>query len=365
MMMDGKFGGVIAAVVGCMVMALLVAGPPRVVLLRAAGGGVYRNVVPSREISLEELSPLENGLHDEKVTQLFREESQDAAEAADAAAADKPAVALRYQEAASKAAAAAETEEALPAGFHVLKTGQKLPAGAILEPYVPQLALGFHVLQPGQKLPKGAKIVLHPQVRMSAGMRKKVATKGVANQNMLKGVHAEMRAAMSRADSDLKDAQSEMQALMKKAMHGLSAPARQQMLLGIGGWGSGEEMDNAGDWEVAMHVDKGCEETLTLRSEGNPGWKRKVQNKCDPNKIQNPMMWPFDAPGKVWLHDSTDSSKEPEKFPYDTDKLHDDVYAAEQTPDRADGIYHNENEQKDGFRRPYDAKWDFALSNAH
>jgi hypothetical protein len=200
---------------------------------------------------------------------------------------------------------------------------------------------------------------------MSAGMRKKVATKGVANQNMLKGVHAEMRAAMSRADSDLKDAQSEMQALMKKAMHGLSAPARQQMLLGIGGWGSGEEMDNAGDWEVAMHVDKGCEETLTLRSEGNPGWKRKVQNKCDPNKIQNPMMWPFDAPGKVWLHDSTDSSKEPEKFPYDTDKLHDDVYAAEQTPDRADGIYHNENEQKDGFRRPYDAKWDFALSNAH
>ncbi len=364
--MNGKLGGAIAAVVGWIIcMVLLVEGPPRGVLLRAAGGGVYRNVVPSREISLEEVSPLENGLHDEKVTQLFREESQDAAEAADAAAADKPALALRYQEAASKAAAAAETKEALPAGFHVLKTGQKLPAGAILEPYVPQLAAGFHVLQPGQKLPKGAKIVLHPQVRMSAGMRKKVATKGVAKQNMLKGVNTQMRAAMSRADSDLKDAQSEMQALMKKAMHDLSAPARQQMLLGIGGWGSGEDMDNAGDWEVAMHVDKGCEETLTLRSEGNPGWKRKMQNKCDPNKIQNPMMWPFDAPGKVWLHDSTDSSKEPEKFPYDTDKLHDDVYAAEQTPDRADGIYHNENEQKDGFRRPYDAKWHFALSNAH
>ena len=161
-----------------------------------------------------------------------------------------------------------------------------------------------------------------------------------------------MREEMRSANRDLRTAQAEMHALVqgtKLAARATGAPgaaARQQMLMGIGGWGSGEEMDNAGDWEVAMHVDKGCEETLKLRHEGNPGWKRKEQNKCDPNKVQNPMMWPFDKPGEVWLHDSTDTSKEPEKFPYDTDALHGNVWDAEQTPDRADGIWHG-----DGFRR--------------
>jgi hypothetical protein len=161
---------------------------------------------------------------------------------------------------------------------------------------------------------------------------------------------------MRRADSALKSAQAGMHAVLQGTglaaigvRGGSSAAARQQMLMGIGGWGSGEEMDNAGDWEVAMHVDRGCKETLELRHEGNPGWKRKPQNKCDPNKVQNPMMWPFDKPGEVWLHDSTDSSKEPEKFPYDMDALHDNVWDAEQTPNKADGIWHG-----DGFRRSFD-----------
>lgn len=166
-----------------------------------------------------------------------------------------------------------------------------------------------------------------------------------------------MREEMRIANIDLRRAQAEMHALVQgtklavRAKGVSEAAARQQMLMGIGGWGSGEEMDNAGDWEVAMHVDKGCEETLKLRHEGNPGWKRKEQNKCDPNKVQNPMMWPFDKPGEVWLHDSTDSSKEPEKFPYDTEALHDNVWDAEHTPDRADGIWHG-----DGFRRDFSAK---------
>lgn len=165
---------------------------------------------------------------------------------------------------------------------------------------------------------------------------------------------------MEHGDSELQRADAGMQALLRgtslaertPSQKGMaSAAARQQMLMGIGGWGSGEEMDNAGDWEVAMHVDKGCEETLQLRHEGNPGWKRKKldQNKCDPNKIQNPMMWPFDKPGEVWLHDSSDTSKEPEKFPYDMDALHDNVWDAEQTPNKADGIWHG-----DGFRRSFD-----------
>ena len=104
---------------------------------------------------------------------------------------------------------------------------------------------------------------------------------------------------MRRADSELRRAQAEMHALVEGTRLAVrprgtqpGAQARQQMLMGIGGWGSGEEMDNAGDWEVAMHVDKGCEETLELRHEGNPGWKRKKQDKCDPNKVQNPNFHP-------------------------------------------------------------------------
>ena len=149
------------------------------------------------------------------------------------------------------------------------------------------------------------------------------------------------RVAFAQANRDLQKAQAGLRASL--------APGRQQMLMGIGSWGSGEETDNAGDWEVAMHVDKGCEETLQLRDEGNVGWKRKEQNKCDPNKIQNPMMWPFDKPGEVWLHDSTDSGKETEKFPYDETALHDNVWDAEPTPAFADGIWHGED-----YRRSYD-----------
>jgi len=186
-----------------------------------------------------------------------------------------------------------------------------------------------------------------------------VAAPAPAGPHSLRALRGEMR----RADSELRRAQAEMHALVEGTRLAVrprgtqpGAQARQQMLMGIGGWGSGEEMDNAGDWEVAMHVDKGCEETLELRHEGNPGWKRKKQDKCDPNKVQNPMMWPFDKPGEVWLHDSTDSSKEPEKFPYDTDALHDNVWDLDQTPSKADGIWHSEGPVAgpESFRRSFD-----------
>jgi len=72
-----------------------------------------------------------------------------------------------------------------------------------------------------------------------------------------------LRDEMRRADSELRRAQAEMHALVEGTKLAVlprvaswGAQARQQMLMGIGGWGSGEEMDNAGDWEVAMHVDK-------------------------------------------------------------------------------------------------------------
>ena len=72
-----------------------------------------------------------------------------------------------------------------------------------------------------------------------------------------------LRDEMRRADSELRRAQAEMNALVEGTKLAVwprvaswGAQARKQMLMGIGGWGSGEEMDNAGDWEVAMHVDK-------------------------------------------------------------------------------------------------------------
>jgi hypothetical protein len=111
--------------------------------------------------------------------------------------------------------------------------------------------------------------------------------------------------------------------------------------LGIGGLGAGEEDDNEKGWEVSMHLDSGCHEHLKARSEGNPGWKRLPSVTCIPNKQQNPMMWPFDAPGKTWLHDSTDSSRDPGQWPYKSTDLRNFVESAPPSPAWADGIWYN------------------------
>lgn len=108
---------------------------------------------------------------------------------------------------------------------------------------------------------------------------------------------------------------------------------------GIGGIGSGEEDENENDWEVSMHLDSGCSEYLKARKEGNPGWKRLPSVTCIPNKRQNPMMWPFDAPGKAWLHDSTDSSKDADHWPYKESNLRDFVESAPDSPAWSDGVW--------------------------
>ena len=177
---------------------------------------------------------------------------------------------------------------------------------------------------------------------------------GLGSAPRLGGAQTEMR----RADRALRRAQAGMHAVIggaHLAARRRGARGRQQMLMGIGGWGSGEESDNEGTWEVAMRTDSGCEDTLELRRAGNPGWRRQVQNKCDPNKVQNPMMWPFDKPGAVWTHDSVDTSRDPDRFPYNTEALHDDVYAAEETPAFADGVWHRASNQG-SFRREYTDK---------
>ena len=89
-----------------------------------------------------------------------------------------------------------------------------------------------------------------------------------------------------------------------------------------------------------MHLDSGCHEHLKARSEGNPGWKRLPSVTCIPNKQQNPMMWPFDAPGKTWLHDSKDSTKDPGQWPYKSTDLRNFVESAPPSPAWADGIWY-------------------------
>ena len=221
-MARARFPAEIAALLGC-VLVMFVATRPRQPLLFFGARDIGRSV------SLAEL-PSETGLHDEKVAQLFREESEDASEAADYAAADRPLEALRFQKAASKAAAAAEKKaekEELPAGYHVLKPGHKLPKGAILEPFSPRafsprLASGYHLLKPGTKLPKGAKVVSHPPVRMRSGTlrhgtSKKVKGMAASHSGILDDASADLRAAVSRAENDYKDATMQMQALMFQA----------------------------------------------------------------------------------------------------------------------------------------------------
>lgn len=92
-----------------------------------------------------------------------------------------------------------------------------------------------------------------------------------------------------------------------------------------------------------MHVDKGCEDVLKMREEGNPAWKRVPTTKCDPNKRINPMMWPYDAPGKVWSHDSKDSNKDAKAWPYNEENLHDFVQSSDPTPAWEDGVWHSED----------------------
>lgn len=49
------------------------------------------------------------------------------------------------------------------------------------------------------------------------------------------------------------------QARLRDSYAGGAKKAKVSMLMGIGSWGSGEEVDNGNDWEVAMGLNKGSE----------------------------------------------------------------------------------------------------------
>ncbi|KAJ1480943.1 hypothetical protein T484DRAFT_1955425 [Baffinella frigidus] len=163
---------------------------------------------------------------------------------------------------------------------------------------------------------------------------------------------------MRLGDAQLRRAQQLMQAGVQGAKRlSVSRKAKMQQLEGIGGIGSGEEDENGKDWEVAMHVDKGCQETLDLRAQGNPGWKMKgtPHVSCTANRRVNPMQWPFAEPGQVWAHDSHDGTRDAKKWPYAPDNLNDFVESADPTPAWADGVWHplkGESYQKAPAPRP-------------
>ena len=163
--------------------------------------------------------PATGSLHDEKVAQLFREEAQDAAEAAVAVAANQPSQALRYQKEASKlatkavsAAANLNLESALPAGFHALKPGQKLPKGAVIVKQAP-VRMRAGTLRHGSrkaqaKSEEGKSLLDDARADVDAVMKRAASVQHETGSGI--------DAVMHRAASTFKDAQGEAQRLMRR-----------------------------------------------------------------------------------------------------------------------------------------------------
>lgn len=119
--------------------------------------------------------------------------------------------------------------------------------------------------------------------------------------------------------------------------HANGQPPRRQavaflLTLFVAGLGSGPEEESGQDWEVAMALDKGCERQQRERKEGNLAWGRYAgAEPCIPAKRSNPMMWPFDVPGKTWARGEDGSyasdsegaeQRGKEEWPYNHADLH-------------------------------------------
>jgi hypothetical protein len=114
------------------------------------------------------------------------------------------------------------------------------------------------------------------------------------------------------------------------------------------GLGSGPEQDSQNDWHVAISLDAGCKHMLDEKAKGNVAWRRITDASCIPNKRVNPLMWPFDVPGKSWSAVDgkypSDSSRDAKAWPYNHKDLHTFVANAQKespTYDWSDGILHD------------------------
>ena len=106
-----------------------------------------------------------------------------------------------------------------------------------------------------------------------------------------------------------------------------------------------------------MALDKGCQRQQRERGAGNLGWARSEgSDPCIPMKRSNPMMWPYDAPGKTWARAEdgeypSDSSRDQEVWPYkhtDLSRYVESAAVEKPTIDLSDGVYHGNPPPADG-----------------
>eukprot|EP00960_Hanusia_phi_P033686 750597-Hanusia_phi.AAC.5 len=71
----------------------------------------------------------------------------------------------------------------------------------------------------------------------------------------------------------------------------------QQLTLGIGSTGEGEEGGNAKDWILAMESDPNCKKVVEQIKQGILGALLDKSTDCLANKKQPKQMWPFGSPG--------------------------------------------------------------------
>jgi hypothetical protein len=72
--------------------------------------------------------------------------------------------------------------------------------------------------------------------------------------------------------------------------YGCKRKAPCSFALSIGPASAADQPSATQDWEVAMHVDHGCQETLDLRAHGNPGETEAAQCPTRRPNVNNPTL---------------------------------------------------------------------------
>jgi len=108
-----------------------------------------------------------------------------------------------------------------------------------------------------------------------------------------------MREAAARSGAEL--GKQERAEVVAKRLSEDYTGNRQQLSMGIGGIGPGEEEGNDKDWRVAMEVDPNCRDTLNDMEAGSLGALMHGSDDCGPNRKKLPVFWPYArTPGENW-----------------------------------------------------------------
>ena len=108
-----------------------------------------------------------------------------------------------------------------------------------------------------------------------------------------------MREEAARSGAEL-GREQRVQAVQKRLAEDYTGNV-QQLSMGIGGIGPGEEEGNDKDWRVAMEVDRNCQDTLNDMAAGSLGALMHGSDDCGPNRKKLPVFWPYArVPGQNW-----------------------------------------------------------------